>query len=69
MKHAALIKKLLIASVVIILPALDWAALHDILKGEANTTFEYTIVVFSLVVFGLLFLFWNKNRKHSTHAL
>ena len=69
MKPVTLIKKLLTASAVIVLLALDWAALHDITKGESDTTLEYTVVLFSLVAFGLLFLFWNKNRKHSAQAL
>ena len=68
MKKTNLIMKLLIAGVVVILLALDWAALHDIIKGEANPIFEYAIVALSLVIFGLLFFFWAKNRKQSSRT-
>jgi len=47
-------KRLSILVVVLILLALDWAALHDILKGEPDTYGEYAMLVFSLLVFGFL---------------
>lgn len=49
-------KKTGIVAGVLLLLALDWAALHDILKGEANTTVEYTFIAFSLGVFFFLYL-------------
>ena len=39
---------------VALLLALDWAALHDILKGEPNLYAEYGMILFSIMVFGVL---------------
>jgi len=40
---------------------LDWAALHDIIKGEANTLAEYSMLVFSLITVPfLLFRIYKK---------
>lgn len=33
---------------------LDWAALHDIIKGEQNTFAEYSMLVISIIVIPLL---------------
>jgi hypothetical protein len=32
---------------------LDWAALHDIIKGEENTFAEYSMLVISIIVIPL----------------
>lgn len=34
--------------------ALDWAALHDIVKGEPDVTLEWAVVSASAFVFGVL---------------
>ncbi len=59
MKTAALLV------VVIVLLALDWAALHDILKGESNVVLEYGLLGFSLVVFGSLVYYGLRNRRRA----
>ena len=69
MKPITFIKKLLIVLVIIILLALDWTALHDIIKGEANQTLEYITAAFSLVVFVMLVLFWIRSRKRTVQAM
>ncbi len=43
--------RFLIGGVILLVLALDWAALHDILKGEADTTLEYSMLAVSLVFF------------------
>jgi len=50
---------------VIVLLALDWAGLHDILKGEPNVVLEYGLLGFSLVVFGSLVYFGLRNRRRA----
>ena len=41
---------------------LDWAALHDILKGEENTFAEYSMLVISISVIPLLIYKILKNK-------
>lgn len=49
-------KRILLFSLVFILFALDWAALHDIIKGnETNYLAEYSMIFFSLI--GFIFIF------------
>lgn len=38
-------RKIIIALLVFVLLALNWAALHDILKGEPNVWMEWTVVL------------------------
>ncbi len=40
-------KKLLVMAGWLALAALNWAALHDILKGEPNAWMEWTVVLAS----------------------
>jgi Mg2+/citrate symporter len=49
-------KTVLLIGMVALLLALDWAALHDILKGEPNLYAEYGMILFSIIVFGVLIL-------------
>ncbi len=51
------------AAVSLILFLLDWAALHDVIKGnEPDLYLEYAMLVLSAVVFGLmLFLHLRVN--------
>ncbi len=58
-------KNLLLIAVVFVLLALDWAALHDILKGEPDTYLEYAMLMFSLVVLGTMTFFGLRNRRGS----
>ena len=56
-------KTILLIGMVVLLLALDWAALHDILKGEPNPYSEYGMVLFSIVIFGVM-IFIGLRRKN-----
>ena len=59
-------KKLMLAMAVavLILLALDWAALHDIVKGlEPNYFGEYSMLVFSVIAFVVIALTLTFYRK------
>jgi hypothetical protein len=43
-------RKILIALFVLVLLALNWAALHDILKAEPDTWMEWSFVVGSVLL-------------------
>jgi hypothetical protein len=43
-------KKLFVAVFVMTLLALNWAALHDIIKGEPNTWMEWSFVTGSVLL-------------------
>ena len=45
-------RKILVALLVLILLALNWAALHDILKGEADVWMEWSVVFLSVLLLG-----------------
>ena len=47
-------KTILLIGIVVLLLALDWAALHDILKGEPNLYAEYGMILFSIIIFGVM---------------
>jgi len=56
-------KRLAIFLTILALLALDWAALHDILKrNEPNYTVEYTMLAISVVIFAALV--FAHFRKH-----
>ena len=55
-------KKIIIIAIVIIFLALDWAALHDIIKdNETNFSAEYFILGLSTLFF--ISLLYSKLRK------
>ena len=56
-------KTVLLIGMVMLLLALDWAALHDILKGEPNLYAEYGMILFSTIVFGVM-IFIGLRRKN-----
>jgi len=56
-------KTVLLIGMVALLLALDWAALHDILKGEPNLYAEYGMILFSIVIFGVM-IFIGLRRKN-----
>lgn len=60
----------LLAGFVVLLLVLDWAALHDIIKGnEPSYWMEYSIVGFSLVVFaGIAFGMVSRRLLRSPTA-
>jgi hypothetical protein len=57
--------KVTIVLVIIGLLALDWAALHDITRGEPNVKLEYLTLFFSTLVFSLIILRTLINRRRS----
>jgi hypothetical protein len=59
------VKTTLLIGAVILLLALDWAALHDIISGEPNLYLEYGFLGFSLVAFGLMI--YSGVRKKKQH--
>ncbi|MGB3904729.1 MAG: hypothetical protein WBB22_07380 [Anaerolineae bacterium] len=59
-----MIKKLSLAAILLVLLALGWAALHDILKGEPNLYGEYGMLVLSAILFtALTFVILRKRGK------
>ena len=57
-------KKIIIGIVIAVLLALDWAALHDIIKGgEPNYWGEYAMLGFSIIVFITIALIGFKQTK------
>ena len=49
---------------VLVLLALDWAALHDILKGnELNLYSEYTMLAAIAVIFAALAWRWQRSAR------
>jgi 4-amino-4-deoxy-L-arabinose transferase-like glycosyltransferase len=53
-EEAAMRNRFLLVAVLLVLLVLDWAALHDILKGEPNVWMEWAVVALSAVVVALL---------------
>jgi hypothetical protein len=45
-------KRVVVVGCVLLVGALNWAALHDILKGETDLRGEWAVVVGTLVVAG-----------------
>jgi hypothetical protein len=60
-REVAMLRKGFIGLLVLGVLALDWAALHDILKGEPDVWMEWTIVIAS-VVLGAVYLFRYLRR-------
>lgn len=60
-------KKIFIALVTVILLLLDWAALHDIMKGEQSPVAEYVTLAGSVVIIVVMlsYAIKQKHRKES----
>lgn len=58
-------RKLLLGGVIVLLLVLDWAALHDIVKGEPDPYLEYAMVAFSVLVFAAMGFAWLKQRRRA----
>ena len=57
-------KKILLGIIIVIFLMLDWAALHDIIKGnEPDYWGEYAILAISVVVF-IITAFVMRKRKN-----
>ncbi len=50
---------------VLLILALDWAALHDILEGESDVWAEWLFVFLSVVIFVIMIIDWTRNRQSS----
>jgi len=57
------IKIIVLTAIVLILLALEWAALHDILKGEPNLYLEYAVVMFSIILISAVIFITLKRKK------
>ena len=57
------IKTIALTAIVLILLALDWAALHDIFKGEPNLYLEYAVVIFSIILISAVIFITLKRKK------
>lgn len=53
-KYTFSMKKIVFFVVILLVLALDWAAMHDILKGEPNPNLESAFLFFSLPVFMIM---------------
>jgi hypothetical protein len=49
--------------VIVLLLALDWVALHDIIQGEPDVWSEWVFVILSLIVFAIMFGDWYRDRR------
>lgn len=56
-------KTLLLVLVVVVLGALDLAAVRDILHGESDLQNEFLTVMLSGLVFGGLIGYWVRERR------
>ena len=50
---------------IIVLIVLDWAAIHDIIKGETNLTLEYSLIVLSIIVILAIIAIYVRKIKKS----
>ena len=55
-------KKWLIAPGFLVLLALDWAALHDNIKGEQDVWMEWSFVLLSLILLVVVIRKWPNNK-------
>lgn len=56
-------EKVIVGGVILVLLALDWAALHDIIRGEPNPHLEYLMIIGSIIVFGVIYKFNSKKGR------
>lgn len=56
-------RKILGGILVLMVSAMDWAALHDIIKGEPDVWMEWTFVIVSLPLLCIyLYKLWRRSR-------
>ena len=56
-------KKWLVALGFLVLLTLDWAALHDIIKGEQDVWLEWLYVLVSITLLVIIIYKWLKVRS------
>lgn len=49
--------------IVLLLVALDWIAIHNIIQGNKNLTGEYVTVVSTIIVFIILIVLFVKQKN------
>ncbi len=54
---------ILTAAIVCAVAALDWAAMHDVLRGEADVTNEYFVMAVSGVIYGAVIGYWFRKWR------
>ncbi len=60
-------RTILLLGLIALLLALDWAALHDILKGEPDPYMEYGMILLSVAMFGLVIFIKLRRRGKGTN--
>ena len=58
-------KKWLIAVGFLVLLALDWAALHNIIKGKQDVWMEWSFVLLSLILLFFIIYKWLKVKSNN----
>jgi hypothetical protein len=58
--------RILLVAILLVLLALDWAALHDILRGEPNLWMEWAVVALSAAVVALLVINRLARRRDAS---
>jgi len=53
--------------VVLLLVALDWISIHNIIQGKHNLTGEYITVVSTIIVFIILVVLLKKQNNTQKH--
>ncbi len=56
-------KKTVLVATALVTLALNWAALHDITKGEPNPYGEYALLIFSPLFLGIIIFLYRKTRE------
>ena len=51
-------------AVVLVVLALDWAAMRDVLRGEADVTNEYFVMAVSGAIYGGVIGYWVRRRRN-----
>jgi hypothetical protein len=55
-------------AIVLVVVAVDWAAMHDVLRGEADVTNEYFVMAVSGVIYGGAIGYWVRKWRARKHA-
>jgi hypothetical protein len=55
-------------TIFLVLLALDWAALHDIIKGDQDVWMEWPFVLFSLILLIVVIHKWLNNKTGMSHG-
>jgi len=53
-------KRIILVAMALVVLALDWAALHDIFKGEPSPYGEYALLIFSPLLLGAIIFLYRR---------